>query len=354
MRTRWLLCLLLGGLAYGQAPAPPMSHPHPMPAQNADADADAKAAAAKISPGEPVITVKGACADPAKKGETCETVVTREQFERLADALQPNMAPPIKLRLANGYSRLIGLSQEAEKRGLDKTPKFEANMNFARMQILSQQLTSSLQEESQKVSDADIEKYYNDKIDTYQEATLQRLYVPHTKQVTPPKAAPGVKKDKEAEEKEEQARIKAGEEAMEKTADALRARAAKGESFDALEKEAYLAAGLKGNPPSTKMEKIRPTSLPPTHHAALELKPGDVSEVIADPTGFYIYKMVSKQILPLDTVKPEIKNWIASQRFRDAMQEFQGTSDLNNAYFGITPKPPAKPGSEPDADVDPD
>jgi hypothetical protein len=63
--------------------------------------------------------VKGACADPAKKGETCETVITKEQFEKLADALQPNMAPPIKLRLANGYSRLIGLSQEAEKRGLD-------------------------------------------------------------------------------------------------------------------------------------------------------------------------------------------------------------------------------------------
>ena len=40
------------------------------------------------------------------------------------------------------------------------------------MQILSQQLTSSLQEESQKVSDADIEKYYKEKIDTYQEASI--------------------------------------------------------------------------------------------------------------------------------------------------------------------------------------
>jgi hypothetical protein len=222
------------------------------------------------------------------------------------------------------------------------------------MQILSQQLTSTLQEDSQKVSDEDIEKYYKEKNDTYQEYNLQRLYIPRAKQIVPPKAVPGVKKDKEAEERAEKARIKAGEEAMTKTAAALRARAAKGEAFDTLEKEAYLAAGLKGNPPSTKMEKMRPTALPPAHHAALELKPGEASAVISDTTGHYIYKLVSKQTLPLDSVKPEIKNWIASQRFRDAMQEFQGTSQLNDAYFGITPKPPTAPGSEPDADVDPD
>jgi hypothetical protein len=134
----------------------------------------------------------------------------------------------------------------------------------------------------------------------------------------------------------------------------LRARAAKGESFDTLEKEAYVAAGLKGNPPSTKMEKVRPTTLHPAHHAAMELKTGEVSEVISDPTGHYIYKLVSKQTLPLESVKPEIKNWIATQRFRDSMQEFQGTPQLNDTYFGIKPKPPAAPGKEPEEDVDPD
>src|ERR1700704_1896232 len=228
MRNRWLLCLLLGGLTYGQTMPAPLPHSHPAAGTKPEiaADADAKAAETKISPSDPVITVKGACSDPAKKAETCETVVTREQFEKLAEALQPNMAQPIKLRLATAYSRLVGMSKEAERRGLDKSPKFEANLAFARMQILSQQLTSTLQEESQKVSDEDIEKYYKEKNDTYQEANLQRLYIPHTKQITPPKAAPGVKKDKEIEEKEEQLRIKAGEEAMTRTADALRARAA--------------------------------------------------------------------------------------------------------------------------------
>ncbi|MBI3475768.1 MAG: peptidyl-prolyl cis-trans isomerase [Acidobacteria bacterium] len=356
MRTRWLLCLLLGGLVYGQTTPLPPTHPRNSAAMKAapGADADDKAALAKISPTDPVITVKSGCTDPAKKADTCETVITREQFERLADALQPNMAPPIKVRLANAYSRLIGMSHEAEKRGLDKQPKFEANMGFARMQILSQQLTGTLQEDSQKVTDAEIEKYYQEKVDTYQEASLERLYVPRTKQIAPPKAVPGVKKDKATEEKEEKARQEAGEAAMARTAAALRARAAKGESFAALEKEAYLAAGLKGNPPSSKMDKVRPNTLPPAHHTALELKAGEISSVISDPTGHYVYKLVNKQTLPLDSVKPEIKNMIASQRFRDAMQEFQGTSQLNDAYFGIKPKPPTQPGKEPDADVDPD
>src|SRR3977135_3870130 len=162
MRNRWLVCLLLGGLAYGQTIPAPLPHSHPAAGTKTEAtpDAEAKAAEAKISPSDPVITVKGACSDPAKKAETCETVVTREQFEKLAEALQPNMAQPIKLRLATAYSRLGGMSKEAEKRGLDKSPKFEANLAFARMQILSQQLTSALQEESQKVSDAEMEKYY--------------------------------------------------------------------------------------------------------------------------------------------------------------------------------------------------
>src|SRR3954468_19479070 len=161
MCTRWIVCLLLGGLAFGQAatPAPPATDHAATMTSSPKADADEKPEA-KVSPSDPVTTVKGTCADPAKKGESCETIVTRGQFEKLAEALQPNMPPPIKLRRAETYSRLIGMSKEAEKRGLDKQPKFEASMDFARMQILSQQLTSSLQEDSQKVSDADIEKYY--------------------------------------------------------------------------------------------------------------------------------------------------------------------------------------------------
>lgn len=362
MRGTWLVCLLLGSLAYGQAsnPAQPTSHPSAGAQTEQKAPAPAgKPAEIKVNPGDPVITVKGVCDDPAKQGDACQTVVTREQFERLADALQPNMPPPIRVRLANAYSRLIAMSKEAEKRQLDKTAKFEANMSFARMQILSQQLNNVLQEDAGKVSDSDIEEYYKKKTADYEEATLLRLFVPHTKQLPLPKAATPAKTatppkataaDKNAEEKDSEAQAKAAEAAMKKAAVDLQARAAKGEDFDKLEKDAYLLAGIKGNPPTTKMEKIRPVALQPAHKVALELKPGAVTDVISDATGHYVYKMVSKQTLALDAVKAEIKNQIASQRYRDAMQKFQeGTFNLNEAYFGPLPSParPGQPGKPP-------
>ena len=361
MRPMWLVCLLLFTLAFGQAPTTAPPPPSSAPAAAGATAALDKTAEATAKPDDPVITVKTPCADAAKKGDMCDTVITRDQFEKLAEALQPGMAPPIKVRLANALAKLTAMSKEAENRGLDKQLRFEQSLQFARMQILSQQLTVSLQTEAQKVPDADIEKYYSDNTANYQEASLLRLYVPVSKQIAPAKvtaAKTAVKKSAAAEKEEAEKNEQAGKAAMQKTAELLRARAAKGENFDVLEKEAYLTAGLKGNPPSTKMEKVRPNTLPPTHKVALELKPGELSPVISDASGHYIYKLVSKQTLPLDTVKPEIKNLLSTQRFRDAMQEYQGTSHLNEAYFGLTPKPkpqPGKPGSEPEEEsVEPD
>ena len=76
----------------------------------------------------------------------------------------------------------------------------------------------------------------------------------------------------------------------------------------------------------------------------LGVSPSAVSEVISDPnSGHYIYKLVSKETLSVDTVKPEIRNTISSQRYRDSMQGFQGNVDLNDAYFGPTRNPAMPP-----------
>ncbi len=351
MRSKWLVCFLFGGMALGQAPAKPAAVPPPHPAA-ADADQDADDAGAKVGPNDPVITVKGMCDDPAKQGDSCKTVVTRAEFEKLGEAIRPKMPPNVRRQLATYYSRMLPMTKEAEKRGLDKTPKYGELIGFARMQILSQELSNALQLESQNVSDADVEKYYKDNASAFEEATLQRLFIPRVKQAAIQK--PGAK------EEEIEAQQKAGEALMKKTAADLRVRAAKGEDFDKLQKEAFLTAGVKGNAPATKMEKVRQSTLPQSQKSALELKPGDVSELISDPTGHYVYKLVNKQSLPLDAVKAEIRNTLGSQRYRDAMQAYQQSNlDLNQAYFGGPARnpaaPPAKPGDTPaDSDTDPD
>jgi hypothetical protein len=355
MRFHCLACLLLAGLAYGQAaPATP-------PAAGAKAEQGAsvapdKAPEIKVGPDDPVITLKGFCADAAQQGDACKAVVSRAQFEKLIEAVQPGMPPVQRRQLATNYSSMLRKSAAAEKRGLDKGPAFDELMHFARMQILSMELTRALQEDSAKVSDADLEDYYKKNETSYEQATLARIVIPRTKQSKPAVATtkPGEKAQPPTEEQQ-----KAAEEAMTKLAAELRVRAANGEDFDTLEKEAYAAAGLPGNAPTTKMEKTRRSSLPQGHQAVMDLKPGEVSEVISDPNGgHYIYKLVSKQTPALESVKPDIQRIISAQRYRDSMQGFQGNVDLNEAYFGpvptrpMPPRPGAKPSDQPAVDPD--
>ena len=362
MRFQYLVYLLLAGLAYGQA-APSATPPAATPSAATDT-----APEIKVGPDDAVITLKGFCADATQQGDACKTVVSRAQFEKLAESLQPGMSPAIRRQLATAYSRILRMSTVAEKRGLDKQPKFEEKMNYARMQVLSGELSSALQEEAGKVTDGDIDDYYKKNEASYEQATIARIFVPRAKQivnpVVRPKAGPNVGAKASATASTNrlptEAQKKASEEAMTKLAAGLRARAAKGEDPDTLQKEAYVAAGLPGNAPSTKMEKVRRTTLPANHQAVMDLKPGEVSEVISDPnSGHYIYKLVSKETLSVDTVKPEIRSTISSQRYRDSMQNFQGNVDLNDAYFGPTrnpampplprgAKPPAQQAEDPD------
>src|ERR1035441_10811188 len=119
MRFQYLACLLLAGLAYGQT-APPATPPAPAGAK-AEPSASAvpnKAPEIKTGPDDPVITLKGFCADSTQQGDACKTVITRAQFEKLADALQPGMSPAIRRQLATRYSWILKMSAEAEKRGL--------------------------------------------------------------------------------------------------------------------------------------------------------------------------------------------------------------------------------------------
>ncbi len=355
MRSQCLVYLLLTSLVYGQAPPPAVA-----PAAGAQTQQSAPGASpapeaapeVKVAPDDAVITLKGFCTDATLQGDACKTVITRAQFEKLADALQPGMTPAFRRQLATRYSMVLRMSAAAEKRGLDKTASFEEKMYFARLQILAQELGSALQADSLKVTDEDVADYYKKNEATYEQATFMRIFVPRNKQIVNPVAKPKAGATGAAKTTAKpatpaaptEAQKKAAEEAMTKLADTLRARAVKGEDFDKLQKEAYVAAGLPASTVNTKVEKVRRTTLPANQQVAMDLKPGEVSEVISDPNGgHYIYKMVSEETLSLESVSMEIRKTISSQRYRDSMQGFQGNSELNDAYFG----PARAPGMPP-------
>jgi hypothetical protein len=242
-------------------------------------------------------------------------VVTREQFEKLTEALQPGMPPDLRLKVANAYAQMVRMAAVAEQRGLDKTPAFEQAMGYARLQLLSQDLGRALHADAAHVSNSEIESYYQKNRASFEQATLARIFVPRAKRA----AAPGTT-----------------EEDMSAVAADLRARAAGGADPDKLQSEAYSAAGIPGTAPNTRVANVRRATLPPSHEAAFDLQPGGVSEVLSDPEGgHFIYKMLSRSTLSLVEATPEIHQQLAQLRYREAMQPFSGDVVLNDSYFAI-------------------
>jgi hypothetical protein len=124
-------------------------------------------------------------------------------------------------------------------------------------------------------------------------------------------------------------------------ADGLRARAAAGENFFKLQKEAYAAAGSTDVPPNPSLGQLPSASLPSAHTSAFDLKPGEVSRVLSDSTGHYIYKLDAKEVEPLQAVTSEIRKTLQNQRREQAIQAVQRpiTTEMNQVYFGPTEKP---------------
>jgi uncharacterized protein YeeX (DUF496 family) len=367
MQSKWLVCALLGTMAVAQAnPGAPAQSAQMAPAM------PAAAPAAEVKPTDPVLTITGYCpakpaaktaagaaakAAPAKAPADCKTVVTRAQFEKLAAGLAPTLTPQFKRQLANILPRLMVMSSKAEAKGLQNTPQFAETLKFARMQILTNELQRNLQDDSAKVPDAQIKAYYDKNPEAFQQFNIDRVFIPRSKQEAE-EADPDADADKDAKltedqqkakQEAEQAKHKAEEDALSKLADALRDRAAKGEDFTKLQKEAYDAAGMKIENTTVNLPKVRRTGLPQGHSAVFDLKPGDVSQVITDAGGHYIYRVNQKDQISLEASRDEIHNTLQSQNMKDSMEKLNGSfkSELNDNYFGGAAGAPMRGGPPP-------
>jgi len=337
----WICSLFLTTLAWGQAVK--SSAPLALP----KAPTVSHAAAAKAPEGATVprdaavITIPGLCEKPSldkSKPADCKTEVTRAEFERLVDAVAPTIAPAARKQLATQYGVALVMVHKAHQMGLDKGPKFEELMRVARVGVLTKELSQHLQDEAGRVSDQDVESYYHKNEPAFQQADLQRIFIPRGKQ-------PVEGKDETSDDAKKAQQD--SEEAMKQVAAALRARAAAGEDFEKLQDEAATAAEFKGKPP-TKLGKVRRTSLPPAQAEVMDLKPGETSQLITTPNGYLIYKTGEKDTLPLDKVHDEIVSTLRSQRIQDAMQSIQksSTPEVNEKYFAET-APAAPQGNTP-------
>lgn len=384
----WLMCVCLGALAWGQAQPGASAPPSPAQAPAAKEAAKAPAPAPEVPMNAVVLTIKGVCpAKPAAaktsaetktatgktaaahKPADCKTEITRAQFEKIENGVSTNPTPQLKRQLENALPKFMAMSEAAKEKGMENTEYYKENLKIAKMQILTNELTHSVQEAADKVPEEKIKEYYDKNPEAYEQYSLDRLFIPKHKTVTAEEKkedADEEKKDanltpeqqeekQKAKEAEEKAKQEQGDEELAKLADTLQKRAAAGEDFTVLQKEAFDASGSKVENPKVNLPKVRRTGLPPAHASVFELKVGEVSQVISDNGGHYVYKVVSKELLPLDDqISGEIHNKLKNEQLKEMMAKYTDSFQAvpNEAYFG-PPQAPTPPRMRPGMNMPP-
>jgi hypothetical protein len=345
--------LLLSSLALAQAVASPKTPPSEpaqaaVPEHHDDDTEPPPASAARVSPTAPVITVHGLCDNRAKVGTStdgvrsghstsgdsdCKIVITRAQFELLTDSLNPQMAALAKRQLADAYPRILLFAATARELGLDQDPHFQEMLHFAAERLLSEVLTRSMQQKAGDISDAELQKYYDQNPTKFERIELLRIFIPLREQFISGKEEP----------------VALEETAMKAEAEKIHAAAAAGGDFQQLQQQAFEAAHLKSSSPNVSLGKLPIGRLPLDHQKVFDLERGQVSGLISDSTGYYVYKVVSKEMTPLSQAKPEIHNLIQAQKMQASTDALLKTisSEVNADYFGGLPSTSRpKPGGQ--------
>lgn len=68
----------------------------------------------------------------------------------------------------------------------------------------------------------------------------------------------------------------------------------------------------------------------------MDLKPGKISDVLSDQSGYFIFKVGAKEVPTLESVKDEIRGTLVSERMQAEMKaiEESATPVFNDDYFG--------------------
>ena len=324
------LSCVLTAVAYGQtaslgAPVPPPTRAATRAAAAGNATGGTSSAnPSAVGMDQSVITLKGGC-EPIgdiMPSKDCVNTVTRAQFEKITNALQPDMAADAKRGFATNYGRLLIFSDAARALHLENDPNVLQIIQFVSQQVMAEGLKRRYAEQFAHPTEQQIQDYYNQNSSKYLEATLQRIIIPKN---------PGTG-DKPATSDTETAAA----------AEKIRQRWVAGEDPVKLQQSAFEAAGITGtSSPEINLGARRPGSLPVAQESVFQLKAGEVSQPYSDPAATYLYKVVSVRQIPLSEVKDSIVKTVQQQLLQDKLEAIgkSATPVLNDEYFG--PPPPA-------------
>jgi len=233
------------------------------------------------------------------------------------------------------YGMLRKLSAMAEQAGLDKGSPLKEQLEYNRMVGLAQaQLMNA--SNAVTVPPEEAQSYYESNHPRFQQAKVKAIYIPFS--------ANGPAKQDSSDKKalsETEAKAKA---------DKLLAEIRAGADFVKLVKE------HSGDPVSAAKDGDfgairRSDKLPePVKNAIFSLKPGEVSEPVRQPNGFYLFRVEEIGTQPFDEVKGQIMTELKQAKFTQWVQKTQNSVDVkieSQAFFeqapaGVSAPTPAK------------
>jgi len=216
------------------------------------------------------------------------------------------------------------LSQEAEKRKLDQDPKVRDEVAFQRQNLLAQAMFLLLQQ-SVKVDDAAVEKYYNEHKNEYE--VLKGRHILIRVKSAPMQAIPG-----KPELTDEEALAKA---------QAIRKRLVAGEDFATLARAESDDQG-SGAQGGDLGEFRKGTMVPPFEEAAFAAKVNEITEPVKSPFGYHLIRIESHVTKSLAEVRPDIEKKLRPEIARASVEDMRKGAmvQMDDGYFGpATPAP---------------
>ncbi|HZZ42280.1 MAG TPA: peptidylprolyl isomerase [Tepidisphaeraceae bacterium] len=265
---------------------------------------------------------------PAKPAVAPDTVVltigdekiTAKEFDDFISDLPPQVQAmaqgPARRMVADELVKVKLLAHEAEKRGLEKSPKFERQMVLMKDQLLASEVAA---DEQKSVDDAAVHKYYDDHKDEFEQVKARHILV---RSGVPASTQPGAKmvSDDEAKAKAEaiRKRLVDGKEDF--------AKVAKAESDDKHSGEEGGSLGTFGHG----------QMVPEFEKAAFSLKPGEISPLVKTQFGYHIIQVEEKKTQPFDEVKDELTQKLGPDKVEKLAADLKKNTkvEMNDAYFG--------------------
>ena len=264
-----------------------------------------------------------------------EEKYTASQFDTLVKTFPPQLQQlamgPQRRQFIEQFVQLRLASKEAERRNLDKRPDIQEQLAIQRDNILAQSLYQQMINDT-KVTDADIEKYYNEHKSEFESAKAHHVLIRFKGSMMP------LGKDKK-ELTEEEALAKAKE---------VQKRLLAGEDFTKVAKE---ESDDSGTPGGDLGNFTRGQMVPAFDQAVFSQEIGKVGEPVKTQFGYHIIRVDSREGKTLADAKADIERKIKPELARKEIEGLKAKNNvvIDDTFFKPTPPPAGAPSAPPAA-----